>query len=415
MRICFITPEYALFPPFGGIATQIRTMARWMASHGHDTHVICPTRDRPPSIEYDNGAQVHFVAPRRIKPRRILAFASLLPGLGQIKEAYYGWDLLENSLGVWLSVHDLERRQPFDLIQCSDSGGLAFWGVWPVMRSRPLLIRGSGLVSQHTQNGSWPGAKFHHEMEKVCARRAHLILTVSDFLADLYRSEFGIPEDQMGVLPRIGTLPNVIARSDFSIEDSIGSVGQRSSTVLYVGRIEHAKGCDILFHALEIVKRNVPEIEVRLIGKSAVEFEPQLQSFLRANEDWVRSYGHLPRIEVARHMQTSTILVLPSRSESAGGVLAEAQLMGLPQVASRVGGIPEYVEDGKTGLLVPPEDPIALADAITRLCLSPKLHETMAQNSKELALSRDNIDALMGRFITICDTLIASRLPLATS
>lgn len=412
MRICFITPEYALYPPFGGIATQIRTMARWMASHGHDVHVICPTRERTPGAENDDGAQVHFVAPRRIKPRRVLAYASKVPGLGKIKEAYYGWDLVENSLGVWLKVRELERHAPFALIQCSDAGGLGFWGVWPLRRSQPLLIRGSGLVIQHTKSGGWPGAWFHNELEKVCARRATFVLTVSYFLAGLYEAEFGISGERVGMFCRIGVLPNVNAKPDLLIENRAELLEQRSPTVLYVGRIEYAKGCDILFQALETVKQNVPAAKVSLVGKVATEFEPQLQTFLQANGDWVTYYGHLSRSEVAFHMQTSTLLVLPSRSETAGGVLAEAQLLGLPQVACRVGGIPEYVEDGATGLLVALDDPQALAEAITRLCLSPDLRATMSQRSKELAAARDNLDTVMERFVKVCDALIAGKSPL---
>lgn len=378
-----------------------------MAQHGHDTHVICLRRGQDSCTETDDGVQVHFVVPKRVKPRRLVNYASRLPGLGELREAYFGWNLVENSLGIWHKVRNLERQLPFDVIQCSDFGGQGFFGVWPAKRSRPIVIRGNGLVSMYLQSGGWPGARFQYKLEEICGQKAHFVLAETSWLTGVYRSQFNVPESHLGVLCRPFDITHTIEEMRLRIAPS------ELPVVLYVGRIEYGKGCDILFQALENVKRAVPEVRVSLIGKSVPELESRLKAFLQNNGEWVTHYGHLLQPEVFQHMLSSTMLVLPSRMENAGNVLAEAQFCGLPQVASRVGGIPEYVEDGYTGLLVPPEDVEALAEAIIRLCLSPELCTTMGQRSRELAHARYGVDAVMTRFVRVCDALVAGRSPAA--
>ena len=200
MRLCFITPGYALHPPFGGIGTHIRTMARWLAHHNHDIHVVCLSRDQESGTHDDKGVKVHFVPPRRIKPRRILNYISRIPGLADVREAYYGWNRLEDSLGAWLFVHTLERQARFDVIQCGDYGGLAFWGVWPVKRCKRLLLRGQGLIGLYPSLVQRPGGRFHHLLERTCAEKADFILANSVYIAEVYSAKYGVDANRLGVL-----------------------------------------------------------------------------------------------------------------------------------------------------------------------------------------------------------------------
>jgi glycosyltransferase involved in cell wall biosynthesis len=83
----------------------------------------------------------------------------------------------------------------------------------------------------------------------------------------------------------------------------------------------------------------------------------------------------------------ATLLVLPSRSEGFGRTLVEAALVGRAVVASRVGGIPEVVVDGETGLLVPADDPPALAEALLLLLGDPALRRRLAASARTRALA----------------------------
>lgn len=401
LHLCFVTPEYALRPPFGGIATHTRAMAQWLAKRGHVVHVVCLTRTQAPSVEQDGDVHVHFVAPTRVKPRRVLAYISAVPGLRRIKEAYYAWDLVENSVGAWRTVRSLEREHSFDLIQCSDFGGLAFRGIWPFKGRRTVLLRGNSLISMSPVSISLPGGHFQHFLERLCASRADFILTASSYLAAKYQSEFGTADERLGVLYRPYDVINEI-----NTLAAIPANGQEIN-VLYVGRFEEKyKGSDILLEALRLVRERGSDIKAHLVGEVREEFQDQFYTFLQANSSWVTYYGSSDQRGVLQRMLQSDMLVLPSRHETAGGVLVEAQFCALAQVASRVGGIPELVKHGVTGLLVEPENPVALADAIIELCESPEKRKELGRQSRELAHRRFDIDATMNAYLRVVEALI---------
>ena len=167
LRLCFISPEYALHPPFGGIATYTRDTARWLVANGHQVHVVLVSRTCPPGTEDDNGVKVHLVPPQRIRPRRILRYAAQVPGLRSLYEAYAGWNLLEDSLGAWRAIRGLSPRAgPFDVIEAADTFGLGFWGPANRFRRTPILIRSHGYADPSLLGRNWPGMQFQLALER---------------------------------------------------------------------------------------------------------------------------------------------------------------------------------------------------------------------------------------------------------
>jgi glycosyltransferase involved in cell wall biosynthesis len=132
----------------------------------------------------------------------------------------------------------------------------------------------------------------------------------------------------------------------------------------FVGRIEPRKAPDVLVAAAPAIRERAPGARVVLIGDDAFGADPSYSGRVLASPD----VQHVPWTDSApglmRHLD---VLVLPSRSEPFGTVLAEAMAVGTPVVASRVDGLPEVVDDGVTGVLVPPDDPSALADGVLRV------------------------------------------------
>ena len=402
MRLCFLTRGYALYPPFGGIATYVRDAAQWLASRGHDVQVVCVNRNHTPHVAQDGLVKVYFVGPRRIRPRRLLRLGARLPGLRGLLEAYSGWGLLENSLGGWAMVHKLSRSAPFDLIECDDFEGLAFWGLWPIHRYR-ILLRGHGIIHLDMPFARHPGARFHHCLEKLCAHRADFILTNSRDLTHAYHMELGLGHSRIASLPVPFEAPTV------SCQGGKDRKTNGEATVLYVGRLEHRKGTDVLFAALEEVHHHFAGVHCVLVGAPESEFEELLDAFLRSNSDWVTHTGALPQSQVFEHMACADILVLPSRTESLGRTLIEAQALGLPQVATRVGGIPEVVEDRVTGILTESGDATALADAILILCKDTQLRARMAAASRSNALSRFDPTNIMEQQLSLYKALAKGR------
>jgi glycosyltransferase involved in cell wall biosynthesis len=404
LRLCFVTREYALYPPFGGIATYVRTAAQWLAGQGHDIQVVCISRKHTPQIARDGSVTIHFVGPRRIRPRRLLRFASRVPRLHGLLEAYCGWDLVENSLGAWLTVERLSRPARFDVIECDDYQGLAFWGLWPLHRQR-ILLRGHGILHLGLPFTAYPGARFHHALEAFCADRADYILTAAQYLADAYRTELGLRHN------RIASLPLPFDMSSLPQTETRRHAVDGQATILYVGRFEYCKGTDLLFAALEQVREQFPGIKCVLVGAPAPEFVERLDTFIKSNAGWVTHTGPLPQDQVFQHMARADFLVLPSRTETLPRTLIEAQSLGLPQIATRVGGIPEIVEDRVTGLLIDSGDVLALSHAVLEVCRDVDLRARMGAASRARALVTFDLAKIMTQQLTLYHVVASDKTP----
>jgi glycosyltransferase involved in cell wall biosynthesis/GT2 family glycosyltransferase len=140
--------------------------------------------------------------------------------------------------------------------------------------------------------------------------------------------------------------------------------------ILSTGSLEPRKGQDILLKALAAIPESIREnLDCYLIGRSLdPQFHSRLERIARQkNLHQVHMIGKVAPDEVWSYLQTADVFVLPSRNEVLPSSVLEAMAMGKAVVATRVGGIPEILSDGETGILFPPEDPIALADILMRL------------------------------------------------
>jgi glycosyltransferase involved in cell wall biosynthesis len=153
-----------------------------------------------------------------------------------------------------------------------------------------------------------------------------------------------------------------------------------SPRALFVGVLERYKNVDGLADAWRRVAPRVPAAQLELVGSGTLQ--PLVEQLLRdlpAQTSWTERLG---QAEVSAALDAATLLVLPSRSEGMGRVIVEAFCRGRPVVASRVGGIPDLVEDGANGLLVEPGDTEALVDALVRVFTDSALTERLAAGAQ---------------------------------
>ncbi|MGH3065068.1 MAG: glycosyltransferase family 4 protein [Gaiellaceae bacterium] len=144
---------------------------------------------------------------------------------------------------------------------------------------------------------------------------------------------------------------------------------------LFVGVLERYKAVDVLAEAWRLAAPRVPDATLHIVGRGARrDVVARLVSELPEQTRWTEA---LPTPEVSRALDAATVLVLPSRSEGLGRVVVEAFCRGRGVVASGVGGIPDIVDDGATGLLAPPGDARALADALVRVLTDRPLAERL--------------------------------------
>ena len=143
-------------------------------------------------------------------------------------------------------------------------------------------------------------------------------------------------------------------------------------TILNIGKFEKLKGQDVLIEAFAQIADEFSDVKLFLVGADGNEL-PNLKALsdsLGIGER-VSFFPNTPHRQVAGFFRKASLFVLPSRQEAFGIVLLEAGAFKTPAIASNVGGIPEIIIDGETGLLVPPDDPDELARSMRTLLRSP--------------------------------------------
>jgi glycosyltransferase involved in cell wall biosynthesis len=357
----------------------------------------------------DEGVQVQVVPPKRIRLRRLLSIGSHVPGLACLKEAYAGWDLVENSRGAWHAIRCVNQVKPLDLIEVADYSGLGFWGLVRSRHAVPILVRGHGMLGIKPSDQQWLGADFQLALERFAARHADYVLTNSHYMAEAYRREFGVPSVRVGVHP----LPFLDSPADPSGRDIRQEMGwaEDDPIVLFVGRLEKRKGIDIFLQAVTDAHRKFPALRVVLLGELGDCPKSLYDEFMAQGTGWAFHPGAVDSTAVRSIMLQSNLLALPSRFEPLGRVLIEAQLAGLPVVGTRVGGIPEALVEGVTGLLVESEDINALSHAITTLCQNPGMRTEMGRGAVAWAAARFDITHVMSTQVKVYRALHERKSP----
>lgn len=174
--------------------------------------------------------------------------------------------------------------------------------------------------------------------------------------------------------------------------------------VVTAARISEQKGIDILAEATSLVTRRVPDVQVRVFGDVQRGWERYHTGILQR----LNALGLGQCFELAGFIENpaqqwaeASVYVQPSRHEGLPLSVVEAMAVGLPVVASAVGGLAEIVEDETTGLLVPPENPEALAEAIIDLLLDPARSRRMGEAGRERVSQLYSMSSMVDRLIEV--------------
>ncbi|AMN39833.1 glycosyltransferase family 4 protein [Rhodoplanes sp. Z2-YC6860] len=175
-----------------------------------------------------------------------------------------------------------------------------------------------------------------------------------------------------------------------------------------VGRLQREKGFDLAIAALAQVRARGLDANLLLIGQGEhrSDFENAAAAF-HGMEPHVRFAGVLDHAETRRAIADSTLVLAPSRTrEGFSLVAAEAAMAGVPCIASRIGGLAETVQDGVTGILVPPEDVSGLAGAIAGVLTDQSRLQLLSTNAQSMAGERFNMDKCAERYLKLYRDLV---------
>ena len=205
-------------------------------------------------------------------------------------------------------------------------------------------------------------------VERALTARAARVICITESLRRFNVERVGLPPAKLETIHYgLDELPRPWG------ENPPDDVPPDARVLLAVARLVPQKGLDVAVSALPLVRERHPEAALVVLGEG-----PDRD---RLRGDGVHLLGRVP--DVAAWLRRAALLVHPARWEGFGLALLEAMLAGVPIVATHVSSIPEIVVDGETGVLVPPDEPRALADAIVRV-----LDEPAALGANGLARAR---------------------------
>lgn len=179
-------------------------------------------------------------------------------------------------------------------------------------------------------------------------------------------------------LPRLER-KTIVIKNGIPIPKTKRSVN-KNYDIIFVGRLTRAKGVDILLHSLAVLKSRGVIKKAVIVGEGPLLFELRTQAHRLGIDHLVFFLGVRDDVEIL--LQQSRIFVSPSRWEGLPLSVLEAMAAGLPVIASKVGGIPEVITNDRNGVLIPPNEPELLADAIQRILKGKKFAERIGRNAR---------------------------------
>ena len=184
---------------------------------------------------------------------------------------------------------------------------------------------------------------------------------------------------------------------------------QNEAVILAVGRLSYEKGIADLLRAAAVLSKTkgVPDFRLVLVGDG-----PERESLARLAsrlgiEEKVTMAGF--QRDTKPYYSIATLLAVPSHTEGSPNVVLEGMAAGLPIAATAVGGIPEILEDGLTGLMVPPRNPDAMADAILRILADPEMRLRLGAAARLRAESNFTPDAYKRSLVEFYQKTLDSR------
>jgi phosphatidylinositol alpha-mannosyltransferase len=342
MNIGLVCPYEWTVP--GGVGNHVRALAGELRRLGHRVDVLAPAERPVP--------EAGFV------------------GLGGSLAVPYNGSVARIAIGprTFLRVRRALARGGYDLLHVHE----------PLSPSVGLLA-----ITQSGRQVPVVGT-FHANLDRSLAlvaaspllRRAYDRLAgriaVSASARDTWQGHFG---------GTMAVVPNGVAPEFFAGPEPLPGWRNSGPTVLFVGRLEPRKGLAYLVRAFLRLKPRYPRLRLLVVGRDDKHQQDKAMEMVppRLRPDLV-FVGSVPQADLPSYYASADVFCAPSLGgESFGIVLAEAMAVGLPVVCSDIGGYRDVVRDGSQGLLVPPRDPEALAEALAGLLDNPARLAAMGQ------------------------------------
>ncbi len=399
LRIAFVT---ALYPPrpCGGVAVFIYNLATRLADFGHEITVITQAENgRVHTVDFENGVWVHR-----------------LPGEGDLASEYpetmpdMPSNLKKASAQVLAELDRVDEHRHFQYVIGTiwdmDLAAVMASGKYPTAM---YLVTSYQLMEDSKPEWRQNRSFYEGHFKKMVAaeawglRQADQILASTTAIKNDIESAYGLTIDKK----KLTILP-------FGVPEPTAIIGNKSTTtpgvsLLFVGRFEKRKGADILLEVLPELLQRFSELQVTCIGDNSIPSSTGKPYTIQFQEkygqaDWIdriHFLGHVDDSTLEQAYANCDIFVAPSLYESFGLIYLEAMRYGKPCIGTKVGGIPEIVVDGETGILIPPGDAPSLKNAISNLVEDEHLRSTLGESGRRIYQERFTTERFAREFETL--------------
>ena len=253
-----------------------------------------------------------------------------------------------------------------------------------------------GAAAIHTKHGVNPGGRAHMLLRRAAAQLVHAFVAVSDTTAAQACAQRDMPVARLHTIPngiRLGRYhPDPEARAAARVELGLGDAW----VVGTVGRLDDYKNQLMLVRAMAPLLSS--RVRLVLVGDGPSRAAVEAAVAALPEPRWVVVAGR--RMDVPKLLPAFDVFALSSKTEGLPLVVPEAMAVGLPIIATAVGGLPSVVDEGETGLLVP-VDELALRTAIERLAADPEATRAMGRRAREVALERYSHDRMVDAYLDL--------------
>jgi glycogen(starch) synthase len=389
LRLCFVSSDYPVRANGrdvvgGGMGAHAHTLANAVAALGHEVTVL---------TESDRSEEQHTEGSIRIQALARGSHRQWKLG------PYLPVPWIRRSLVVWKAISKLNRSSRFDLVRFPDGygEGLRYSFSPPVPFS--VHLHGPASILQRWDGRRIPPVRARMEawMERRPAIHAPLLVAGTRWFADFMTREWGLDPACITIIR------NPLDVSKFNMPPA--DFPNDSRTILFAGHLQWFKGVSVLASAIPVVLARRPDAKFKFVGNDT-KSAPGGGSLRTYIEHDLSKAGALESVQfldpvshdkLVNEYHRCAALVLPSFQETYGNVVIEAMACGRPSIVTRTVGAAELVAPGTTGLVVEPDDPPALANAICQLLdMSPAARREMGMRGRgtvEKSCAADKIAA----------------------
>lgn len=374
MRICLLSTDY---PPAecGGIGVWTHHLATTLARLGHEVSVITKSHSGSHTVDFEENVWVHRITPTWSPKRNT-------PPVGDLPQV-----IKDYTYSAYDEVMRIHLRRGLDVVSGPiwDLEGLATLnsGAFPTVVSLHTTFQ---LALPHKPDWLQNTSYRENHVNKIIAGEVELLRKAPYALANSQAIIRDLEDANPGLdlAARSSIVPHGLSPvTETPLASTDGKV-----RLLFVGRLEPRKGADLLLKIAPGLLRDFPDLIIDLVGNDQIEVEgePLRTTFEREHAgssllERISFHGFVSDEEREAFYKQCDLFVAPSRYESFGLIYLEAMRYGKACIGTNAGGIPEVVEDGRTGLLVPPDEAKSLDDAIRTLLADPRQREELGQNA----------------------------------